>query len=159
MNRSLPFYQSPLSTHVIVGVVFLILLSMLLMLPGCTFFKESPSTAKMLVQYSVAKYAEQSSAETRPQHLTNIKTIATAVKSISSGEPVSIVQLESIVGTKVSQLQLSPSDLTLANGLISVIGEQLQQKIGAGLLKPEDKVLIAEVMDWIIEAATLSGAA
>lgn len=135
------------------------ILALTLALFGCSFLRESPSTAKLVVQYSVAKFAEQSSAERRLERLNNVKRIASSVKTLAANESATIPLLKNIVLEQVAKLHLSPADTVLAQGLIDVIAEQLGKKIGEGLLKPEDKLLVADVMDWVIEAATLSGAA
>lgn len=125
---------------------------------GCTLFRDNPSAARLAIQYSVAKFSEQSSADHRQERLNNVKRVAMEVKAIADKESTSLVLLRSAVMVEVAKLHLSPADTVLASGLVDLIAEQLTKRIGDGVLKPEDKLVVKDVMDWVIEAAVLSGA-
>jgi hypothetical protein len=124
---------------------------------GCTFVRDNQSAAKLVVEYSVAKFAEQSSSATRQQRLDNTIKVAGAVKGIVGTQVTTIPLLRELVMKQVDKLHLSPADTLLVGALVDIITEQLMAKIGDGVLKPEDKLLVSQVMDWVIEAATLSG--
>lgn len=138
--------------------VLLILLTLSSSLFGCQFFKDSPATAKLVVQYSVAKFAEQSGVEARQSRVDNIKRVALQVRSVASDDSTTIPLLKELAVVQLGKLHLSPADTVLASGLIDVIAEQLNLKIGDGLLKAEDKLVVSQVMDWVVEAATIAGA-
>src|SRR5215203_13675 len=91
------------------------------LLCGCAFLRESPSTAKLLVQYSVSKFAEQSSPDRRIDRLNNVKKVATGVKAVAANETTSIPLLRAVVMAQVAKLQLSPADTILATGLVDMI--------------------------------------
>lgn len=101
------------------------------------------------VQYGVAKYIEQ-----KPGSGENIVRIATDLKSIAGGDAsVTLLTLQEFVGQELGKLSLSPADRVLANALVSLVVAELQAKVGEGLLEPDQRVRVVQIMDLIIAAA------
>lgn len=125
-------------------------------LVGCATIEKNPNTAKLVTQYAVLKFAEQSSADRRAERLANVKRIATDVKAIATNESASISILQSAVDVQIAKLNLSAADKLLARGLVDMISQELTKRVGAGVLSPEAKLTVAQVMDWIVEAASMA---
>lgn len=120
---------------------------------GCATFNQHQGTAKLVTQYAVMKFAEQSSAERRDERIANVRKVAEGVKAVVGNEAVSIEGLQSLVGDQIAKLNLSPADTFLALALVQAISDELKVKVGEGVLTAEQKVQVSEVMDWVIQAA------
>lgn len=134
----------------------LIVLALALSLAGCATIEKNPNSAKLVTQYAVLKFAEQSSPERRAARLENVKKIAADVKAIAANEDASIGFLQSAVDLQIAKLNLSPADKLLAKGLVDMISQELLKRVGAGALSPDAKVQVSLVMDWILEAAAMA---
>jgi len=133
------------------NVVVVFILSALL-LSGCS---SNPSARDetlvgIAVQYATAKIVEQSS---RPNTRDTIVRIATDLKALASGEAVTLLALEEVVGGELNKLSLSPADRVLADALVSLVVAELQAKVGDGLLEPDQRVKVERILDLIISAA------
>lgn len=128
---------------------------LLIVLSGCATFEKHEPTARLVTQYAVLKYAERLPEESRATRIERIKSIAAEVKALTSGE-TSLSLLQLAVSAQLDKAGLSPADRLLADGLVQIIGAELQQRIGDGVLSPEQLVQVSEVMDWIIAATGVS---
>lgn len=139
-----------------VSMLAVIALLSALMLAGCKSIEERPATAKLVTQYAVLKFAEQSSADKRAVRIEHVRRIAADVKAIAAGEPVSLALLKGAAFSEISKLQLSPADTLLAHALVDLIAEEIALRVGDGVLSPDQLVQVAQVMDWVVEATTLA---
>lgn len=129
-----------------------------LALASCATLKENDGTVKLSVQYAVIKLAEQSSSDKRVSRLNNIKQTALAAKALAANDQTTVIALRNSIAAQIAQLNLSPADALLANALADFIAEEIRDRIGEGILKPDDAVFIGNVMDWIIEACDIVAA-
>lgn len=137
-------------------LVFVASILALSLASSCATLENNPASAKLVTQYAVLKFAEQSSADKRAERIANVQRVATDVKAIAAGEPVSIGLLKAAVGAEIAKLNLSPADTMLANALVDMLAIELSERVGEGILDPDQLVQVAKVMDWIIEAAALA---
>ena len=119
---------------------------------GCATFEKHENSAKLVTQYAVMKFAEQSSPERRDERIANVKRIAEGVKALATNQEVSIEGLQSVVGAQIAKLGLSPADSFLAMALVQMVAEELKARVGDGVLSADAKLQVAEVMDWVIGA-------
>lgn len=126
---------------------------------SCSLLESRPATAQLAVQYAVFKLAEQSSDAERPRRLNNIEIIAASVKGLAASDETTLADLQREVNGQIDKLKLSPADNLLAKSLANLIADELRIRISNGLLKPDDVVQVARVMDWVIEAAEIAGGA
>jgi hypothetical protein len=137
------------------GLILVPLLSVL-SLTGCASFEQHENTAKPIIQYATFKVIEQGkSPEAQAQKADNIRRIATDVRGLVSGDST-LPLLQDAVGKQLVKLNLSPADQFLANALLQAIVEELQAKIGTGVLKPDQLVQVDTVLGWVIEAANFA---
>lgn len=125
----------------------------ILLFASCATIEQNPNTAKLVTQYAVLKFAEQSSDGRRAERISNVIKIATDVKAIAANEVTSISSLRGVVGTQVAKLGLSPADQLLAFGLADIVAQELIKRVGEGQLNDSQRLVVGQVCDWIIEAA------
>lgn len=125
------------------------------LLAGCATIEENPNTAKLVTQYAVLKFAEQSSADRRAERLANVARIAADVKAIAANEVTSVSSIRAAVAIQIQKLNLSPADQLLANGLADILAQELAKRVGDGALNPEQRLIVGQVMDWVLEAAQM----
>jgi hypothetical protein len=123
---------------------------------GCETLEKSPNTASLVVQYATAKVIEAGkTADERSARAVRIKSIATEAKTWFDGDDVTVGLLQAAAQARLAKLNLGPADLLLANGLVGVVVEELQKKVGEGVLSPEQKMTVSQVLAWIVGAADL----
>lgn len=128
---------------------------LLIALSGCASLEKHEPTARLVTQYAVLKYAEKLPADSRAARIERIRTIAIEVKAMTTGE-TSLSLLQLAVASQLDKAGLSPADRLLADGLVQIISAELEERIGTGVLAPEQLVQVSEVMDWIIAATNVS---
>lgn len=135
----------------------IMLLSMLL--TACAFF-QSDAGLKLTADYAVAKYAEQIPAAERSARLDNIIRVTDDISAALTGTgDVSLPFLRQEAEEEIARLDLSEADKVLARGLLAVVAEEIQRRIGDGTLSPEQRVRVAEIVRFIGDsAARLKGA-
>jgi type IV pilus biogenesis protein CpaD/CtpE len=122
-----------------------------LLLVGCS---SNPSAREealigLTVQYATAKYIEE-----RPQSRETIVSVATAAKAIVGGDATAtLLTLQEFVSGELDKAGLSAPDRVLANALVSLIVAELQAKVGEGLIEPDQRVRVANILDLVIAAA------
>jgi hypothetical protein len=122
---------------------------------GCATIEENPNTAKLVTQYAVLKFDEQSSPARRAERMANVVRIATDVKAIAANEVTSVSSIRGVVATQIAKLNLSPADQLLANGLADILAQELAKRVGDGALDAEQRLIVGQVMDWVLEAAAM----
>lgn len=132
--------------------VFVLILIAVFSLTGCQSLEKSPTTAKLAVGYATLKVIENSAPEVRAERRAKINKIAQDAKKFISGEAVTLTLLESAIRGQVDFTKLSPADAYLANALISAVIQELQIRVGTGLLDPAQVLVVNTVLDWVIEA-------
>jgi hypothetical protein len=136
---------------------FLILACFVVVAQSCALLRDNQGIAKLTTQYAVGKFIENSSESQRTTRVTRIKSLATDIKNIAGNQGTTLVSLKDVAAQKIASLNLSASDKILALGLIDIIASELQKKIADKALKADDVLIVAMVMDWIIEAANVAG--
>jgi hypothetical protein len=122
-----------------------------LLLVGCSSNPTARDEALIgiTVQYATAKYIED-----RPESRENIVRVATAAKALVGGDAsATLLTLQEFVGGELAKIELSPADRVLANALVNLIVAELQAKVGEGLLEPDQRVRVANILDLVIAAA------
>lgn len=134
---------------------FLVALSIafLAALAGCTAIEQSPTTAKLATQYATLKIIGQ--GPDQGARKTKIRNIAQDAKRFLDHDAVTLPGLHAAVMERVDMESLSPADRMLANALIGAVVTELEARLGngPGMIPPDDLYQIAEVLDWVIEAA------
>lgn len=129
----------------------------LCILPGC---KSDTDSARLVVTYATLKVIEQGGdTADQARRAARIRAIAGDVQALVEGESVTIGLLETAVRAKLAALPLSPADTFLANELVRLVMAELEARVGAGVLDPEQRIKVAAVLGWVLEAAALAAPA
>lgn len=132
------------------GAVAALYLVAALQLMGCGTLERHENTARLAVTYATLKGIEKGLDPVRTQ------AVAESAKAIVAGEAVTLVGLQEAISTELAGLELSLADRVLADALVSAIAQELQLRIGTGVLSPEQKVEVGEVLQWVIDATALA---
>lgn len=125
-------------------------------LTGCETLEKSPNTASLVVQYATAKVIEAGKTpEDRSARAAKIKAIAADAKTWFDGDQVTVGLLQAAAQARIAKLNLGAADMLLANGLVQVIVTELQKKVGEGVLSPEAKMTVSQLLEWVVDAAAL----
>jgi len=127
-----------------------------------TLLSKDPAVStleQVAVEYAVGKVVEagQSPAD-RIARAQQVKTIATAIEAIAAGDKTTIAQLEQLAAAKIATLNLQPSDLLLANALMTAVVNELAGKVSTGVLSSSEILILDQVLGWVVQGAQLYGA-
>lgn len=104
---------------------------------------------QLLVMNRVIEKAPQPEAKAR-EVLASVQEL----QSLVDFESVSIADLRAALLKRIGERELTPSEKLAALELTQVISDELEGRIGAGVLSPEHKVAVRKVLGWV-EAAAL----
>lgn len=130
------------------------------MLMGCATNGErggASALPKIAVQYGVAKFIENSSAEKRRPRANRVVDIASELGRINEGAEVTIGFLRGAALAKISELHLEPTDQLLAWNLIDAVQEELEARIRTQVMSSDIRLPVRDVLQWIADAASLYG--
>lgn len=130
--------------------VFFLLVFVLGALTAC---KPSEQVAsKIAVQYAVGKYVERQPQDARAETASRISATANLVAGLVENDSVTVDSLRAYVAQRLGD-KLSPADKLLAGAIIDAAAVELKSRIGDGVIKPEARVQVREVLGWVTEAA------
>lgn len=135
--------------------ISLAILTACLFLAGCATLRDNPASARLGVTIVVAKFIENSSPDKKEERRARVISIAGDIQAASVSDSATVLSLRAIAFAKIDSLGISPLDRELAKQLVDLIAQELQSRVNRDLLKPEDRLLIADVMSWIQNAARL----
>ena len=114
---------------------------------GCAALTERPATAKLVVQYATLKYVGDD-----VEKAARVVAVADSVElAATSGEVGSLDALEALIPLA----DLDPADRLLATQLVSVIREELEQRLDLGSAS-ELAEHVGTLASWVREAAAIS---
>lgn len=126
---------------------------------GCSTLTSQPTVSSLAVTYAAAKVIEAApTPDERLARAERIKSIVGEARTWLNGEGVTVGLLESAARARLAELNLSPADTMLANTLVQIAVQDLQEKIGAGVIAPDQLVTVNELLDWIETATEMYGA-
>lgn len=108
-------------------------------------------TAKIAVQYGVLRYLGDRPLERRQHSAERIRGIVTEVVALAGNEAASIGFLKAELLQRLPS-DLSPEDRFAVSSLIDIVMSMLQEKVGEGLLKPDQILAVQTIGAWVIEA-------
>ena len=116
---------------------------------GCESTEASSPIARLAVQYATIKVVQNN-----PEHAARVVEIATALeKDAGNTVAVTVVLLETIVRSQIRWENLDAADTALVDVLILTVRDELTQRLGTGILGPEQALVVAQVAGWIRDAA------
>lgn len=125
---------------------------------GCASTPQTPLNS-LVPQYLTGKLIEQGKTpEERLAKAQRVKAIAEDAKSFFAGEGLTVEELAQAARGRIAELHLETSDLIAANALVNAAVEYLNKQITDGVISPEKRTTVNQLLDWIIQAAELYGA-
>jgi uncharacterized protein YceK len=119
------------------------------LLSGCAFLQDNPNTAKLTTQYATAKVIDGDTD--RAQRIIGIVSEARA--TIGQDAVSTVAALDAFVRSKINWSSLAPEDSILIDAVLANAADSLEQEIGAGLLSPDERVLLDTFLGWIEDTA------
>lgn len=126
----------------------IIIATALVALSGCASFSGSP-TEKLVTQVAVMKFIESN-----PANADRIEKAAAVARTWLDTDGVTLADLERAMADRIAASDLEPSERLLAAALTEVIADELDVRIGAGVLDPERKQTVNTVLTWVEQAAS-----
>lgn len=130
---------------------------------GCATLKDlaSPNNSavqQIAVQYATGKFIEAKPAAERAARAKEVKAVALAVRQVASSDSSTVVALQALASAKVAASGLQGADRLLADALVAAVVQELSSRVSTGVLTPENQVIVAKVLDWVVAAADAYGA-
>lgn len=105
---------------------------------GSILEKANGGLAGLAITQATARYIErEKTPEDRAARAQRVKAVAAEVRSVASGEIVTVDGLVALVQSKLPA-DMEISDRLLAGELINVVAEVLKDKIGGDVIDPAD---------------------
>jgi hypothetical protein len=120
----------------------------LAVLSGCASFSGS-TTEKLVVQVATMKFIESN-----PANADRIEQAAAEARTWLDADGVTLADLERAMMNRIAASDLEPSDRLLASALVEVVADEIDVRIGAGVLDPERKATVNTVLGWVEQAAS-----
>ncbi len=129
-------------------------------LSGCAtlFPSDSQLAQQVAVQYATGKFIESKPAAERAARAAQVKSVAEQVKVVAASDSATVAAIHELAMAKVNGSHLSASDRLLATALVEAVVQELSGKVVDGVLKPDDRVVVMHILDWVITAAVAYGA-
>jgi molecular chaperone DnaK (HSP70) len=116
--------------------------------------EKSPLASSLVFKIATAKAIEKS--DNRVERAQRIITIAEKAKSmLTDNESTSLDYVESAIRDNVKWDELDESNKLVIDILIDLVRAEIDKKVGDGSLDPNDKLIISNILRWIIESAQM----
>jgi hypothetical protein len=128
-------------------------------LSGCAgtsaFLNDHEVLAQAGVQYATAKFVRSAGdVDQQASRKARIRAVAGEVRTLAAGQSATITLLQAAVMAKLPADML-PEDRVLVNLLIAAVVQELQKRVGDGVLDPDQQLLVAKVLDWVEQGTAL----
>lgn len=121
-------------------------------LPGCASLSTGNSQqSKIVVQLGTMKAIEADKDHAGERAL-KVREIAKEAKTFLDGNDVSVSMLAGAVSARLAGIDLAPSDRVLAAALVDAVVSEIDVRVGEGLLSPDERMTVSQVLDWVIDA-------
>ena len=134
---------------------FLYLILAAMVLAGCAMLEENPASVGLAVQVATMKVIEENEPEHRDERAERILAMAGEARTFLDLEEVTIPALRAAIDARLAELELEPSDRALADLLVDAIAYELEERLGEGILSPEDRETVSRVLSSVETAARI----
>ena len=125
-------------------------------LSGCALLETvetSPTAAKLTVQQATIRVIG-----TDMDRAARVLEIAAQTRGMIEVDAVTVSLVDEFIRVQVDWSKLDLPDAQLLAMLLDELRDRLAEKLGDGLISPEDKVSISKVIDWVEDSARLTQA-
>ncbi len=117
---------------------------------GC---KSSEKVAsKIGLQYAVGNYLEHRTPAERVEKARAILLAVESLETLAGSDSTTVDALRAYIAQRLDHL--SPADRLALGNLIDLAADILKERVGDGVLKPGDVLLVRDVLSWVAEAAS-----
>lgn len=120
---------------------------------GCASVGES-DTGRLAIQYGTLKLIEQSDSVTSAGVIERIEWLR---GTVDSEESILLAELRERLFERIDLDGLSPADRFLLNELVGQVEANINLDLASGVLSPEARARLGEILSWIEVAARMSG--
>lgn len=118
-------------------------------LVGC---KQSEQVASRIgLQYAVGKYIEKQAPAERVEKARKILAAVETLDQLAGSDATTVDALRAYIAQRLGDL--SPADRIAVGNLIDLASAALKERVGDGVLKPDDVLKVRDVLSWVREAA------
>jgi len=121
-------------------------------LTACATLEKHSAVVGLVVSQATMRYIESKPVSERASVAARVVSVATDIEAVASGKPVTIAELARLALSAIPS-NLAPADRQLAIAIVSIAAQELQLKIGEGVLTAEQSVTVNEVVKAIRFAA------
>lgn len=119
---------------------------------GCSLLQDRDARLQLAVQYATLKTIDRSASSSAEDVLDGV---ARARAVVDRDEAVTIGLLADQVRATIRWERLDVADRLLLDAVLQEAEAELARRIGEGMLKPEDRVAVLTLLDWIAAAAAM----
>lgn len=117
---------------------------------GCASTPQGQRAERIVIQASVLHIIEQSA-----QPAQKAQRIVEAVKlarTLLTDETVTVAALRSALLKRVGERDLPASEKLVALEVINTLSDEVEKRVGSGILSPDSLVTVNTVLDWVSDA-------
>ena len=122
-------------------------------LAGCAALEtveRSPLVAQLTVQQATLRVIDED-----PAKATRVLEISGQVREMIAVDSVTVALLDDFIRVQIDWAKLSLADAQLLMLLLDELRTRLAERMGEGVLSPQQKVSISRVIDWVDGSAQL----
>lgn len=122
------------------------------MLCACSFLKSEPVTAQLVVRAVTAQAIESAD---NPQHLARriVEIGGNALVIVQVDAQATVDMIADAVIAKIQYQTLTPADRDAVDLLLIAIETELRERVGDGVIDPDERLLVRDVITWVIQSA------
>lgn len=128
-----------------------------LALAGCATLGSTSEQAaeKLVVEYATIKVVNSGKTVAEKQaKAARIIAIASQAQTVLGSPSVTIALVQAAVNAQLAALKLDAADQMLADALVQAVVAEVGDKVGAGVLNPNQVVTVNAVLGWVVEGAS-----
>lgn len=123
----------------------------LVFLSGCASTPEGQRAERIVVQGAILHIIEQSASPS--QKAQRIVESVKLVRTLLLDETITVGVLRSALLARLGERDLPASEKLVALEVINRLSDEVETRVGSGILSPDSLVTINGVLDWITDAA------
>lgn len=128
-----------------------------LALAGCASLGTTADQAveKLVVESATLKVVNSGATTAAKQaKAARIIAIATQAQTVLGSPSATITLIQTAVEVQIASLKLDAADQLLADMLVQAVVAEVSDKVGAGVLNPNQIVTVNTVLSWVVAGAS-----
>ena len=123
---------------------------------GCASIENNPNTAGLIGFAATNEFIKKlDTDEERAARAHRIVVVAETAKAVADGESITVAIVEQAVRDAIQWDELNAADQYQVEMLITLIGDEVESRVGAGILEETALTAVDVILDNVIMAAKL----